>query len=262
MKIFNLEAGGARAEVVPERGGLITQFSAGGDQVFYLDRETLAHPAKNVRGGVPILFPCAGKLEGGPYPLRQHGFAREMAFAVVRARRDRLVMELASTAETRAMFPFDFVLGLTVTLEERSLELGISVTNTGAVPMPVHFGLHPYFRVPVDAKAQASVQSEAKRAFDNTRGVVVDYVAPDFSQGETDLHLLDHPGHEATLRAPGLDPRRIEWDAFMPVLVLWTQPAKDFICVEPWSASAGELKTPTRWAAPGETVGGVFRVSV
>ena len=262
VRTYTLEAGGAIAEVVPERGGLITRFAVGGDEVLYLDPATLADETKNVRGGVPVLFPCAGKLDGGPYPLRQHGFARNMAFVVTEATADRLVMELASTAETQALFPFDFVLRLTVSLTERALTLGIAVVNTGPAAMPVHFGLHPYFRVPVEAKAQAAVETSATRAFDNTRGVFEAYAVPNYSEGETDLHLLDHLAHATTLRAPGFKPRLIEWDAFLPILVLWTQPEKGFICEEPWSAMAGELKEPKLWASPGETVGGVFRVSV
>lgn len=262
MRTYSLTAGQVAAEVVPERGGLITRFTVAGDEVLYLDAATLADQTKNVRGGVPILFPCAGKLESGPYPLRQHGFARNLPFTVTANAADRLTMELSSTSETLASFPFDFRLRLTVSVAEHALTLGIEVTNTGPAAMPLHFGLHPYFRVPVDAKAQATVSTGAQRAFDNTRGVFEPYRVPDFGQGETDLHLLDHAGHATTLKVPGLATRLIEWDAFLPVLVLWTQPEKEFICVEPWSAMAGELKTPSRWASPGETVGGVFRVSV
>ena len=45
--------GDVRAEVVPERGALVTALRVGTRDVLYLDPETLADPTKNVRGGIP-----------------------------------------------------------------------------------------------------------------------------------------------------------------------------------------------------------------
>ena len=253
---YTLRNGGAVAEIVPERGGLITRFAVNGDEVFYLDRATLDDITKNVRGGVPILFPCAGKPPAG-WPMKQHGFARNFPFRCMGVDDSRLAMELASTPATLETFPFDFRLALSVELETDSLALRITVENTGLERMPVHFGLHPYFALPLAAKAGTRIPTAATRAFDNTTGAMVAYQTPDFGEGEIDLHLLDHGSHAATLGN-----RRIEWDAFLPVLVLWTQPEKPFLCVEPWSALAGELAHPQRWLTPGASTGGVFRVTV
>lgn len=263
MKTYSLRRGTALAEIMPERGGLITRFAVGGDEVLYLDEATLADPTKNVRGGIPILFPCAGKPPRGVHPgLKQHGFARNLPFQVTTADETSLSMELSATAETRAVFPFDFRLTLTVDLQDTSLALKISIVNTGTEPMPVHFGLHPYFYVPVAAKGSAVAPTAAKQAFDNTSGESVTYRQPNFGTGETDLHLLDHGSFETTLSAPGLTTRHIAWDAFLPILVLWTQPDKPFICVEPWSALTGELDSPRHLLAPGASTGGTFRMSV
>lgn len=258
MKSYKLSAGNAVAEVIPDRGGLVTRCAIGGDEIFYLDPATVEDETKNVRGGVPILFPWAGR----PRPeMRQHGFARQMPFFVTGLGDDEISMELTSSAVTHALFPHDFRLSVFVLVRTGAMFMRIKIQNTGSQPMPVHFGLHPYFRVPLESKPAAAVSSPATRAFDNTAGQVRSYSAPDFGAGETDLHLLDHAPRQTQLSAPGLATRLIEWDDFMPVLVLWTQPAKDFICVEPWTALARDFDQAPL-LEPGAKAGGIFRVSV
>src|SRR3954463_2266927 len=105
--------GDVRADVVPERGALVTALRVGTRDVLYLDPETLADPTKNVRGGIPLLCPFAGKLVDETLALtgtkmKQHGFARNRAWTVTERDAGSLTMTLAADAETRAQFPFDF----------------------------------------------------------------------------------------------------------------------------------------------------------
>ena len=76
-----------RLRIVPERGGLITEWSCRGKEIFYFDRERFAKKDKSVRGGMPILFPiCGGLLDNvlplpqGNFFMRQHGFARDVSW--------------------------------------------------------------------------------------------------------------------------------------------------------------------------------------
>jgi galactose mutarotase-like enzyme len=254
-----LRAGGSFAEVVPERGGLVTRF----DDVLYLDEATLVDPAKSVRGGVPILFPCAGKADGLPYPLRgQHGFARQMPFRVRDVGECSVSMDLLATAETRAVFPFEFFIRLDVLLAPDDLTLSFEIANNGDGMMPVHFGLHPYFQVPLAAKGGFAVDAPGvSGAFDNTRGVEVPYAPPDFAGGEVDLHFPFAQGG-TVMRAPGRRPVRLSWSEGFGAMILWTQPGKEFVCVEPWSALTGELRNPRRLLAPGGSVAFTFRMTV
>ena len=75
------------AQIVPARGGIVTALAVGGRDLLFLDRATLEDPAKNVRGGIPILFPFAGKLEDERFlpagtRMKQHGFGRNKPWAV------------------------------------------------------------------------------------------------------------------------------------------------------------------------------------
>src|ERR1700740_438500 len=68
-------------------------------------------------GRAPLLFPIIGRLpgdrfihDGQTYELPKHGFARRRVFEVVRREPALARFRLAADAETRAAYPFDFVL--------------------------------------------------------------------------------------------------------------------------------------------------------
>lgn len=250
-------SGRSRAELVPSRGGLVTRFSVDGDEVLYLDEATLVDATKNVRGGVPQLFPFPGKPPAGS-PLPQHGFARKLPWTMVEsgAAGDsaRLGCELVSSAETRAGFPHDFALRFTVALTPGRLALEWRVINTGATTLPLHLGLHPYFHVPAAVKARARVEHHATRAWDNVAGREGPVGDIRFDGPEVDLHLLDHPDAGTVLHRGDGTRVRLAWTLNFKTLVLWTQPGKDFVCVEPWTAPGGALATGGAIpVAPGES---------
>lgn len=251
---LGLDDGGARAAVAPERGGLVTRFTVGGRELLFLDRVTFEDPTKNVRGGIPVLFPFAGKPPPGS-PLKQHGFARTLPWTVESHSRAQLICALEANAATRASFPHDFRLALTVTLHAPRLSLAFTVANQGDAPMPLHFGLHPYFFVPLAQKAAAGVTTSATQAFDNRTGQTGPLPARlDFGGPEVDLHLLDH----AEPRTALVGHAALDWSPNFRTLVLWTLPGQPFVCVEPWSAPAGTLGQQT--LAPGATAAFDFSI--
>ena len=72
----------------------------------------------------PILFPHAGKVvdgiieaKGGKFESKQHGFVRLMEHEFVEQTRDSIVLELRSSEETLKIFPYEFALFSTFTLE-------------------------------------------------------------------------------------------------------------------------------------------------
>ena len=233
-----LACGDAVAEIVPERGAIVTRLRLADEEVLFLDPSTLADPAKNVRGGIPILFPIAGKPVP---PLAQHGFARNLSWEVVASEAARAELRLTSSPETLALFPHPFALTLVATLTERSLRLEFSVHNPGAQPLPLHFGLHPYFRV-VDKRA-AWIETDATVAHDNRSGAEAALQRLDFDVDELDLALLDHD-ESATVLHRGEGPAlRLRWSEELRTLVLWTLRGREFICVEPWTAPGLALKS-------------------
>jgi galactose mutarotase-like enzyme len=270
LETYALEDGEARVEVIPSRGALVTRMNVGGDELLYLDESTVVDASKNVRGGIPVLFPIAGKLPGDTYPvgrqeyaMPQHGFARRLPWAVRQAETEMLVLGLSSTEETLQQFPWRFDAQLTLSLDGPQLTMDFDVENRDERPLPVHLGFHPYFHVLDKAKAAASVATDATRAWDNRQGKVVPFTGLDLTAPEVDLHLLDHSEAGTTLhRGLGRRPVKLTWSLEFQRMVVWTVQGKDFVCVEPWTASAGALATGEGLihVAPGERFSLIFGI--
>jgi galactose mutarotase-like enzyme len=250
----------ALLELAPARGGLVTRLQLRGEEILFLDEATFHDTGKSVRGGIPILFPIAGKLgtsdaqfSGRPIHLPQHGFARNLAWDVV-DETDRLAIALRASEATRPGFPFEFEARVSYRLQGDSLSVEAQITNRDSVAMPVHLGFHPYLWVPAAAKGASAIEAAATRAFDNRTGAEVAYAPPALGGDEVDLHLWDPRGGAVRLRAPGRPTVRLDYGGF-PVVVVWTLPGRDFVCVEPWSAPGGALASGRglRSLDPGES---------
>ncbi|XXF76732.1 aldose epimerase [Myxococcaceae bacterium GXIMD 01537] len=252
LETYALTDGDCRVEVVPSRGALVTRMRVGEDDVLFLDESTLVDPTKNVRGGIPVLFPIAGPLPGDTYPahrqaytLPQHGFARRMAWEVRQAEDSLLVLGLTSSDETLRHFPWRFDAQLTFSLEEGArLDLEFDLENRDERPLPLHLGYHPYFHVPQGLKAKAVVDTNATHGWDNRARREVPFNGFDLTAPEVDLHLRDHSRPGTTLyRGEDLRPVHLSWSPEFRTLVVWTLQGRDFVCVEPWTAPAGALAT-------------------
>jgi galactose mutarotase-like enzyme len=264
----------ARVVLAPTRGGMVTRFIVSDTNVLFLDADTLRDATKNVRGGIPVLFPIAGRLaedkyqvDGAPFAMKQHGFARNMPWAIVDQATDggaRLGLALTATAMTRAQYPFEFRLAITYILGEGRLTVQTRVTNLGERNMPIHPGLHPYFQLADHHKSQARVVTDATQAFDNRTGAVLALREPiDLAADVVDMHVLDHWPRAVRLTRPG--DRDLDLSLGVPdrVLVVWTERGRDFVCVEPWTARANALNDGTATQVlPGGTHETSFTIAV
>jgi galactose mutarotase-like enzyme len=252
-----LRDGEAEAEVVPGRGGLVSRFRVRGRKVLAEDDEAVQGGGRNVRGGIPILFPTAGKLAGDRYTaggvtreLRQHGFARDLTWRVERREGDgpaRLSMELVSTTETLRLFPWEFRLAFVVELSGPSLRILQSYENRAAAPMPLHAGFHPYFAVADREKGSARVELPTARAWDKAAGRDVLLENADLTAAEVSLGSPGPAGaaaaNVARLRAPSLGMVEVEASPELGHWVVWTLGGRDFVCLEPWTAAGDALNT-------------------
>jgi galactose mutarotase-like enzyme len=243
------------ARVAPTRGGMATGFSVSDRAVFYLDEATLLDPAKNVRGGAPVLFPSPGKLaedawrcEGRAGTMKQHGFARNLPWTVESTStvaRATVALSLVSSDVTRAQFPWDFRAELAYSLSGATLEIAARIANTGRGRMPFGFGLHPYFAV--TDKTRLTIPTKASRVFDNVSKRVIPFAGFDFSAPEVDAHLLDHGSSSAEMRLSPDGPR-IAFRASDEFThwVVWSVAGKSFVCLEPWTCPGNALNTGER----------------
>jgi galactose mutarotase-like enzyme len=256
------DASGSRLTVAPSRGALAVSFHACGREWLYMDEKTLQDPSKNVRGGIPVLFPSPGRLDedrfqraGAAGALKQHGFARTSVFREVARGTEGsawVELELVDDEATREAFPFPFRLGLTLRLMTGwTMLLRAAVRNTGTAELPFALGYHPYFAVPMADKAACRIPTRATRAWDNVTRREMALERIDLSSGEVDLHLLDHDSSGATLEMPQ---GTVDLGGHLRRWVIWTLPGEDFVCLEPWSAPANALNTGEDLTAlaPGE----------
>lgn len=272
--ILTSEAGNSRLEVIPERGGIITQWQVAGRELFYLDVERLTHPELTVRGGNPILFPICGNLpdntythQNQPYSLKQHGFARNLPWTVTGQSTEdgaSLMVTLVSNDETRADYPFEFELTFTYTLRGTALTIHQQCINRSSEPMPFSIGFHPYFLT--TDKTQLEFEIPATEFYDQRAQTIHPFSGSfDLEQDELDLMFRTISSQTASVTDRSCGTRlTLEYSQPFSCLVFWTLKAKDFYCLEPWTAPRNAMNTGDRLITldPGASWEADFNLSV
>lgn len=243
----------AHLEVVPERGGMITRWQIQGKDILYLDEKRFTDPTLSVRGGNPILFPICGNLpdntythNGQAYTLKQHGFARDLAWEVIAEETEScasLTVSLESNTTTYTVYPFDFQLAFTYQLQGNSLKILQQLTNHSAEKMPFCLGFHPYFQV--EDKNQLVLDIPATQYQNQTTQEIHPFTGSfDFNQDEIDVAFKDvsrsSSGYTDHSRRHQIS---LSYSDIYSTVVFWTVKGKDYICLEPWSAPRNALNT-------------------
>ena len=253
--ILTDEQAQSRIEVIPERGGIITQWSLQHQDILYFDAERFKDPNLSVRGGIPILFPICGNLpsstytyKGQQYQLKQHGFARDLPWTVVESveglnNLPHLTLVLNSNDQTLAVYPFDFQLTFTYQLKGNALVIQQRFANHSREPMPFCSGLHPYF-LAAD-KTQLKYEIPASEYQDQISQDIHPFSGTfDVNRDELDLVFrpITHPTASVTDQERDLK-ITLNYSEFYSTLVFWTVKGKDYYCLEPWSAPRNALNT-------------------
>ncbi|MDM7954521.1 MAG: galactose mutarotase [Cyanobium sp. CZS 25K] len=252
---FTDPASGDGLTIAPERGGLVSGWRCGGDEILYFDAERFADPAKSVRGGIPVLFPICGNLPAdalvlpqGSFPLPQHGFARDLPWSIAPLPAgDGVRLRLEDSPLSRPHFPFAFALELELRLQPSALAITARISHRGEAgtdPLPFSLGLHPY--IAVADPANVRLEGLPEDCFDHltmAAAVTADQLSRleqgvDFlcsSQGP--VRLVDPAGGRVVTLHPS---------APMDLVVVWSDPPRRMLCLEPWSGPRGALSTGER----------------
>ncbi|HAC1790235.1 TPA_asm: aldose 1-epimerase family protein [Listeria monocytogenes] len=104
----------------------------------------------------PVLFPTVGKLvedtylvDGKPYHLGQHGFARDRDFQVVEQTEKSVRFELDADEDSLAVYPYKFKLSIIYTIEKNTVAVSYEVENTDNKRIYFSIGAHPAFNLPL-----------------------------------------------------------------------------------------------------------------
>lgn len=213
-------------------------------------------------GRSPVLFPMVGKapenrisVDGKSYEMGQHGFARRSEFTLAASGDTSCRYELAASDATRAVYPFEFLLAVTHTLDGRKLTVASEVENRDSRPMPFGLGYHPAFLWPLPGAEgrthTIALENGADPALVRLEGGLInpEKLASPFKGGRLTLdHAMfeedamifpEGAGDSLTYAAEGGPQLKFSFEN-LPNLALWQKPGAPFICIEPWHGTAAE----------------------
>lgn len=118
--------------------------------VVWLSRDAKLAAGKSIRGGAPVCWPWFGPHAAeASYP--GHGYARTVPWRMVESGSEpngatRLTLRLVESEKTRAQWPHECTLDLTVIAGE-TLRMELTTENTGATDFVIGEALHTYLQI-------------------------------------------------------------------------------------------------------------------
>lgn len=207
----------------------------------------------------PVLFPVVGRCKnceyrykGKTYPLGQHGFCRDAVFEIESQSESQVTFVLRASEETKAVYPFDFVLKLTYTLEADQVITTYRVENASETEdLYFSIGGHPGFLYDGSIDEQVFAFDEKEnldRLLLTPQGQFSRAVQKDFVKNGEDIHLYegifkddalvfhDFKFNKITLKNEKTG-RGVEMDLTgFPYVGLWSanKAGAPYACIEPW----------------------------
>ncbi len=253
LKIETIKGyGGSEVSICPERGGIITSLKLKGTEILYFDPATFNDRTKNVRGGIPILFPNVGPVADARYPnLPQHGVARVSSQWVMEKNTDGndFIETLTTDEDTKKLYPYDFVLFISGKFnEDGSFTLVQAVENKESKrELPIAMGIHPYFKVSDSQKKNIKFNFEGGE------------IATHSIEQWADTIILKNPkvlgGEDSVMEIaiPDLGVLMINASIEYDTIFIWSLPGADFICIEPIMRGLGGFISHPEQIPPGKT---------
>ncbi|AYM78226.1 D-hexose-6-phosphate mutarotase [Janthinobacterium agaricidamnosum] len=253
-------ADGAQATVTLYGGHLVSWQTSDGQERLFCSRDSALDGSRAIRGGVPVIFPQFGARGTG----MRHGFARVATWQLEStgdtdgAAWAQFILQHTDLPEAiAASWPWAFTLRLRVAVQGQSLELHLSVHNTGEQAFPFSAALHSYFAIERLSEARVGGLQRVRYS---------DETPQDALQAEEELQFLDKldriyyqlPG-ALTLQS-GRHTLRLEQQGFTDAVV-WNPGAQDaaalpdlgddeyqrFICIEPALIQPDLLAAGAEW---------------
>ncbi len=288
-ELVELRAGGAILAVSPVAGGSITRYASQHDgMAFEWMRPALPDAVRDRSAGSTSSFPlvpfsnrirdAAFRFRGRviqlpqnfqPEPHAIHGHGWHAPWAVTARSDAGLSLEYRHPP---GAWPWSYRAEQTFRLTADDLAVRFAVTNDGAEPMPVGFGLHPYFVRTPAVRLRANV-GQMWRADANAMPAELVAPPPELASGggglSPDATVLDNNfvgfGGRAVIEWPEWGARlSMTADPVFACLVVYTPAGRDFFCVEPATncidgfnlAEDGRADTGVIVLEPGDTAVG------
>ena len=240
-----------------------------GDEKYWEDRAPFMFPiCSSVAGNVYT-------YKGNSYEMGLHGFAQYEIFSADKKSESEIAFTITSNDKTRKIYPFDFSLAITYTLDGNKLTVRADIKNTGDNVLCAGFGAHPGFNTPLGGEGAFEDYyiefSEAAEPIQIFVAPVTGKTAPLALEDKKILRLrhdlfipdgifMYDMAKELTLRSTsGNRSVKMKYDD-MDYLGVWQEYGLDtpFICIEPWCAPPTNDQKTTEDL---ETKKGLFHIS-
>jgi len=150
ITMIDIENKFARAKITTH-GGCVLSFTPNNAQdLLWVSPTAIYNGEKPVRGGVPVCWPWFG-AHPTDSSAPAHGFVRNAVWQLDSVEKlasgvTQVVLSFGSSAETLAIWPYEFHLDLKVTVAE-TLYLELTTTNLSEQEMLITEAFHTYFNV-------------------------------------------------------------------------------------------------------------------
>lgn len=216
----------------------------------------------------PALFPIVGGLKNGryefagkTYQLGRHGFTREMVFTIENQTDTSVTFFIKSSAETLAVYPFNFKFSLVYAIENNQLSVTYIVENEGEEKLYFSVGAHPAFKVPlVDGDTYDDYYLQLNKT--ETTGIyplsaegLIELETAPMLDNTNQLPLTKELFYKDALVFKELQSTAISilnrnnkngltlsYEGF-PYMGIWAAKDANFVCIEPWCGIADCVNT-------------------
>jgi len=273
---IHITSSNASAEISLYGAQLLSYKPTGQHDIIWMSERSLFENGKAIRGGIPLCFPWFGPhVTDKTKP--QHGFARLEEWNVVGVTEEAdetitVSLNLQQSGSTLQLWPYHFNATAKFIIGE-TLEVALTVTNTGDSPFEYSDALHTYFNISsIDTIALEGLQNatyydafgtqlktqqpellyfntETNRRYVNTTDSCIIHDKGynrkiSVSKSGSKVTVVWNPGEETTKTIADMTPNGFE----------------TFVCVEPANAYAGIDMITLK---PGEThtLGTLIRVT-
>jgi aldose 1-epimerase len=309
----------ARAAILPETGNNVTHFRvqpAGRD----VPIDVILPPSgpeglgpNGYSAGVPILFPFPNRVRGGEYTFQGrayeldinetargnhiHGLVSKLPWQVegtgagdAEGAWHRAVIDLSQFPEAMRQYPFSCLLRVITRLKDGTLIQETTVTNTGQTPLPMGYGIHPWFPATIDGgpREETEVTIPADGYWELQDLVPTGRVLPADQQAKFDLRhsrALDEEEYDdvftgvirradgwiaASIRYPNVGYQiDVEASSEFREWVLFAPRTRRVICIEPYTGTTNAVNLQNQGVdaglvvlEPGDSWMGEIRISL
>jgi len=285
--------GELEAVFVPEAGLIGASLTHRGEELLAQRKGLEAYASSGSTFGIPLLHPWANRLGGFSYAVggQQAGLPRDsplvrleehelpihglapyaLRWEVTAEEPGHLAARVELGPERLELFPFPHRLEAVLELTDDALAVQTTLVATGAAPVPVAFGFHPYLTLPGVPRAEWEVvlPVEQRLVVDENAIPTGELEPAGFTRGALEDRSLDdgyvlpeRPG-PFTVSGGGrtLGIEMLEGYTHAQV---FAPAGLDLVCFEPMTAPADALRSHEglRLAPAGEPFTAAFRITV